>query len=153
MLRICLILISLCFAAGAFAANPFRPPAVPLVVHDPYLSIWSMADHLTDEPTRHWTTSPQPLDAYIRCDGKSYRLMGDAIKSVDPIKQISVKVLPTRTIYTFQSPEIRLTLTFLTPALPDDLDVLARPVMYVICQISSADSKPHDVSVYFSAGP
>src|ERR1700722_16829468 len=102
MLRLSSILISFCLAACAFAADPFRPPAVPLVVHDPYLSIWSMADHLTDEPTKHWTTSPQPLDAYIRCDGKSYRLIGNAIKSVDPIKQTSVKVLPTRTIYTFE---------------------------------------------------
>ena len=39
----------------------------------------------------------------------------------------------------------------MTAALPDDLDLLSRPVTYVIWSAQSADGKSHDVSVYFDA--
>jgi hypothetical protein len=106
---------------------PMRPPAVPLVAHDPYFSIWSMADHLNDDATKHWTGKPNTLTAAIRVDGRSWQVMGRE-NGTAPLPQTGVTVLPTRTIYTFKGAGIQLELTFLTPALPDDLDVLSRPV-------------------------
>ena len=35
-----------------------------------------MADHLYDEPTKHWTGATQSLTSLIRIDGKAFRLMG-----------------------------------------------------------------------------
>src|SRR5580700_5432435 len=58
-------------------AQAFRPPSVPLVTFDPYLSIWSAADHLTDHPTQHWTKRQHSLVSLIRVDGANYRLMGN----------------------------------------------------------------------------
>ena len=58
-------------------SGQFRPPAVPLVTSDPYLSIWSEADHLNDNNTRHWTHREQSLVSLIRVDGVAYRLMGN----------------------------------------------------------------------------
>jgi xanthosine utilization system XapX-like protein len=58
------------------AQSQERPPATPLITHDPYFSIWSMTDRLTDSDTSHWTGSAQPIAGIARIDGKAYRFMG-----------------------------------------------------------------------------
>ncbi|HSU68092.1 MAG TPA: DUF5127 domain-containing protein, partial [Tepidisphaeraceae bacterium] len=135
---------------AAEAPAAFRPPAVPLVTSDPYLSVWSQADRLTDGLTKHWTRKPHRLASLIRIDGKSYRLMGNEPDSVEAFPQQSVEVLPTRSIYQFDDSHVHVTLTFMTPALPDDLDALALPLSYITWEVKSVDGKPHAVSVYDS---
>jgi Domain of unknown function (DUF4964) len=80
----------------------FRPPAVPLVTHDPYFSIWSMTDHLTDQPTKHWTGAVQSLSSLVHVDGKTYRMMGTEPKGVPILPQTHLDVLPTHTAYQFE---------------------------------------------------
>ncbi len=130
--------------------HPFRPPAVPVVVSNPYLSIWSCADRLTDANTRHWTRREHPLISLIRIDGRSYRLMGTDPKDVPAMKQVGVKVYPTRSVYDFDDGHVHVTLTFLTPALPGKLDVLARPLTYLTWDVRSVDGASHTVSIYDS---
>lgn len=143
-------------AAAAMAADlaPFRPPAVPLIVHDPYFSVWSNDNMLTGGPTRHWTGSAQELRSIVRIDGKPFRVLGTEPRRDDPapaLPQTALQLFPTRTVYEFSGGGIRLTLTFLTPALPGDLEVLSRPATYVIWRAQSADGQRHSVSVYFDA--
>lgn len=128
-----------------------RPPAVPLVACDPYFSIWSQADRLTDVDTTHWTGKPNRLACAARIDGKTFRVLGGDRTIGVALKQTSVTVLPTRTICAFDDAGIALSLTFMTPALPDDLDVLARPVTYVNFEIRSTDGKEHDLALSFDA--
>ncbi len=107
------------------AANDrFRPPATPLVTVDPYFSVWSMADRLTDEPTRHWTGAEQPMCGLAYIDSKPYRFAGSTPAEVPPMKQVALRVDPTRTIYRFQAGGIDLTVTFVTPLLLSDPAVL-----------------------------
>ena len=133
------------------AAAQTRPPAVPLVAHDPYFSIWSMADRLNADGTKHWTGKPNTLTAYARIDGKSYRIMGRERQAGNELAQTRLQVLPTRTVYEFAGAGVTVGLTFFTPALPDDLDVLSRPLTYLQWSASSSDGREHDVQIYFDA--
>ena len=110
-----------------------------------------MADRLTDDDTKHWTGKPQRMTGLLRVDGKVYQVMGHGPQDAAVLQQSGVEVLPTRTIYQFGGAGVRLTLTFLTPALPKDLDVLTRPVTYVVWDVSASDGREHDVSVYLDA--
>jgi|AGTN01.3.fsa_nt_gi Domain of unknown function (DUF1793)./Glycosyl hydrolases family 2, sugar binding domain. len=67
--------------------------------------------------------------------------------------QKSVSVLPTQTIYTFECGAVELEVIFTTPLLPDDLDLMSRPVSYLSYQVKSRDDASHDVQVYFEATP
>ncbi len=150
--------VAACVALSVFGSGrshaqqpALRPPAVPLVASDPYLSVWSMADRLTDDTTRHWTRHAHPLVSLIRVNGKTYRLMGTSAKeSLPALPQTGLRVLPTRTIYDFADSRVRVTLTFMTPALPSKLDVLARPLTYLTWEVRSVDGTDHSVEIYSS---
>ena len=134
-----------------FAWPQQRPPAVPLIAHNPYFSVWSMADHLTDQDTKHWTGSPQPIAGLARIDGKAYRFIGAEPGSVPAMQQTSLVVTPTRSIYTFTADQVTLTVTFFTPAFANDLDVLSRPVTYLT--VSATSSVSRDLTLLIDVDP
>ena len=152
LIKLTMLLTALSSTSIFAAGTSFRPPAVPLVANDPYLSVWSFNDRLTDADTHHWTGKPMTLASLVRIDGKPYRLMGAQPKDVPAFEQTNLEVLPTRTIYTFAGAGVRVTLTFMTPMLPDDLDVLTRPVTYVTWSAVSTDGNAHQVSAMLAAG-
>ena len=136
---------------GVHAQEPVltRTPATPLVAQDPYFSIWSFSDALNDQPTRHWTGSEQQMSGWIRVDGKLMRFLGTG--RGEAMRQVSRALTPTRTIYDFEAGGIRLTATFFTPALPQDLDVLSRPVTYLSWTVQATDGGRHKVQLLFDA--
>lgn len=150
-LRLTTMLLSTALAAPALAQAPVtaRTPATPLVAHDPYFSIWSLDDQTTGKPTRHWTGSEQQMSGYARVDGKILRFMGGG--RGDAMTQVSRAITPTQTSYDYDGGGIRLTATFFSPALPDDMDILSRPVTYLSWTVRSTDGRNHAVQVYFDA--
>jgi len=146
-----LLLISgLCVAQGQQSLiSPLRPPATPLVVHDPYFSVWSITDRLTEGTTRNWTGARQGLTGILRIDGKNYLFLGGDNDSLPALEEKNRQITPTRTIVTQQNAQIELQICFLTPAFPDDLSVMSRPVTYLTWTVRSRDGAQHDVTLYF----
>ena len=140
----------LCAPVAAQQPVTDRTPATPLVAHDPYFSIWSLDDTLTGKSTRHWTGTEQQLNGWLRVDGKLMRFMGAGRGEV--MTQQSRAIWPTRTIYEFEGAGVHLSATFLTPALPRDLDVLSRPVTYLSWTVRTTDARHHAVQLYLDAG-
>jgi len=149
-LRGCVLAAPVILAASLAPAQQ-RPPAVPLVVHNPYFSVWSMADKLTDQNTKHWTGREQPIHGLARIDGKTWRFMGEDPHEVPAMEQTSLEVTPTHTNYQFQAGQVSLTVSFFTPAFPKDLDVLSRPVTYLT--VSASGQGDHDLSVLIDVDP
>ena len=58
--------------------------------------------------------------------------------------------MPTRSIYEFEDADVHVTLTFMTPALPDDLDVFSRPLSYITWESRSWTGKRMPCRIYDS---
>ncbi len=84
------VVAAVCIPVCAQTADLFKPykqtelrlPSVPLVLSDPYFSIWSPYDELTEGNTKHWTNDDKPLEGLVRVDGKVYRWMGSSQREV-----------------------------------------------------------------------
>ena len=134
----------------------FRPVAVPLFVNDPYFSIWSCADRLTDDHTRHWTGHRQSMCGILTVDGEPFRFMGKSnvtdtyVPEGKALEQVSLEITPTASIYTFSHPACDLRVTFLSPLLMDRLEILSRPVCYLFYEITPKE-EGHAFEVYVDA--
>lgn len=146
----CIALLAVLASAWqSISANTLRPPAVPLVTNDPYFSIWSPGQHLAESDTIHWSGAAQRLASLVRVDGHCYRLMGTRPATLPALPQVGLNVTATRSIYDFEGHGLHVTLTFMSPLLPTNLEVLSRPVTYLSWQVRSVDHKQHDVSLYY----
>ena len=122
-----------------------RAPAVPLFNVDPYFSVWSATDKLTDSAPVHWTGKPNTMLGTITVDGDTLRFMGTG--DLPAIRQVSLDIDALSTYYVFQNEKIRLEITFTSPRIPDDLYRLSSPTAYMKARAVSSDGSPHTVTV------
>lgn len=117
-----------------------RAASIPLITHDPFLSIWSSTDRLYDSDLVHWTGAKQELRGYLTVGGKPLYFLGDRTV-YDCLPQKEVEVTATMTQYTFSNGEITLKCRFTSPLLPDDLLLVSRPCSYVDFIVENASNE------------
>ena len=126
-----------------------RAPAIPLITVDPYFSVWSSTDVLTDSAPMHWTGKPNTLVGTVTVDGEESRFMGQG--AAPALNQVHSDIGALVTDYVFANDKIVLSLSFYTALLPDDLYRLSRPVSYLRASYESADGAAHTVSLKITA--
>ncbi|HMH23898.1 MAG TPA: DUF4965 domain-containing protein [Puia sp.] len=65
--------------------------------------------------------------------------------------QKGITLSATNTIYAFSCGGADLSVSFLSPLLLNDLDLLSRPVSYISAKVRSNDGEAHEVSLYIGA--
>lgn len=112
-----------------------RAASIPLIVSDPYFSVWSPADALYEADTAHWSGIRQKIRGYVTVDDTVYCFMGDK-EFHQIIAQKSLDVTATATEYYFENEKIGLTVRFCSPLLLDDLTLVSRPCTYIDLEVS-----------------
>lgn len=90
------------------------------------------------------TAGGQWLDAGLADEEKN-------ASAIPMAEQQRVDLNATQTFYKFKCGAVDLQVTFTSPLLLNNMDVLTRPVSYIAYKVKSNDGKAHNVKVYFGA--
>jgi hypothetical protein len=91
----------------------------------------------------------------VKIDKKTYRFLGHLKHTnyrtycydISTLPQTGLDITPTASIYTFENDEVKLTVTFRSPLLLDDMVLFSRPVSYI--EYTAELKGEHDFSLYF----
>ena len=119
-----------------------RAPSLPIVVHDPYFSLWCRHDHPAADELCHWTGAEMALRGHVEIEGVSYGFLGYTrerkwqltAQRYDSSSTTFCFCLPKR-------PDVMLDVVFTSPLLPTDIELAARPVSFLTATLRGAWGK------------
>lgn len=112
---------------------------------------------ISEQAVKSLKESGNILAIHIKNTGGGQQLDAGIVDKLKPTtavklaKQTALNFTATQTSYTLECGNVELDLSFTSPLLLDDLDLLARPVSYVSMQTKSTDGEAHKVQLYFGA--
>lgn len=119
-------------------------PSYPIFIKDPNFSLWKASEALNDGDVETWYGESKPIYGFVKIDGTTYCFMGDANNFKDcgvvPAKQIFVKATAFTTDYLFELGEAKLYVSFVSPLLPTDMQLISMPVCYVEYNLQGANN-------------
>ena len=122
-----------------------RPPAIPIITIDPYFTVWSPSNLLTDSDLQHWSAKPNRIKGTLTLDGEKLRFMGTGEEPALP--QTGFEMTAAVTSYIFENEKIALSLAFFSTPFTDDLYRLSRPVSYMTAKYVAKDGKCHSAEI------
>ncbi|MHB1511033.1 MAG: glutaminase domain-containing protein [Acidimicrobiales bacterium] len=129
----------------------FRPPAVPLAVRSPYLNAWLPGDTLPGTWPMRWIGQETQLAGIVRIDGQPWVWAGaPSAGSIElpNMNQESLRVTPTRSVFTVEAAGLRLSVEFLSPVEPRNPRLQSVPLSLITVTVAAADGRSHDVQLY-----
>lgn len=139
-----LLIMGEVMAANSPATITRLAPALPLIVNDPYMSVWATRDHPALSWPEHWSGRKLPLSIVIRVDGSSYTAMG--IGEAIPMLHLKETVVsPCKTAYIYETGGVEFQVQFIAPKDPEDLLTLSLPLTFIELRAHSLDGKEHSV--------
>ncbi|KAK0860093.1 hypothetical protein LTS02_008753 [Friedmanniomyces endolithicus] len=147
-------LAGVCYAQSTF--SPLRPPALPLAVRSPYMNTWQQAGsdggnggYLAGEWPSFWMGQLTGWTGFIRVDNVTYNWLGGSNQSALYVEQTKYEYTATKSIFTMNAGGVvNMTVTFLSPVIPDDLLRASLPYTYLNVDVISADGAQHEVQLY-----
>ena len=122
-------------------------PSYPIMTHDPFFSIWHPGNEPTQGDTTHWSGTRKIVGGYLVIDGIQRRFLGRRGKQA--MKLTDLRVTPLSTCYTLEALGVRLQMTFTSPLLLDDLEILSTPVTFAEFSVESLDGAVHETEICF----